>query len=107
MLAPESTFYRDLALECMPKCIVVDLFLALTLKHVSLDVATMAPISGITGGDLHLYSDFDVVRDGEKLYYHIFRSMTRVVGTDCMIKLRVSTGLSVVEYFGSFGSYQQ
>ena len=60
MLAPENAFYRELALDCVAKCICVDLFIALTLKHKSLDVATMAPITGITGGDLYLHADFDV-----------------------------------------------
>lgn len=31
--------------------------------------------------------------------------MTRVVATDCMLKVRVSTGLTVSEYFGGFGTY--
>ena len=62
MLSPEHNFYRELAHECLAKCVTVDLFLALTLKFKSLDVATMAPISGITGGDLYLYADFDVVQ---------------------------------------------
>ena len=33
--------------------------------------------------------------------------MTRIVATDCMIKVRVSTGLTVSEYFGGFGVYQR
>lgn len=107
MLAPESNFYRELALECISKCITVDIFLAVDTKKQSLDVATMAPISGITGGDLYLYPDFDVVKHGEKLYYHIFRNLTRVSVSDVMIKLRVSSGLTVTEYFGQFGSYAQ
>lgn len=60
----------------------------------------MAPITGITGGDLYLYPDFDCVKHGEKLYYQIFRNLTRVSASDVMIKLRVSTGLTVTEYFG-------
>jgi len=44
---------------------------------------------------------------GEKLYYQIFRNMTRIVATDCMVKVRVSTGLTVSEYFGGFGVYQR
>mmetsp|Transcript_23310 Transcript_23310/g.31179 ORF Transcript_23310/g.31179 Transcript_23310/m.31179 type:complete len:102 (+) Transcript_23310:1574-1879(+) len=69
MLTPEHNFYRELALECVSKCIVVDLFLAFTVKHISLDVATMQPIAGITGGDLYLHADFNVQAHGEKLYY--------------------------------------
>ena len=41
MLRPEIEFYRELALECVSKCITVDLFLAFTLKNISLDVATI------------------------------------------------------------------
>lgn len=100
MIAPEGPFYRELALECVAKCITVDLFLAVTVKKQSMDVATMAPITGITGGDLYLYADFDVVRHGEKLYYHIFRNTTRVTASDVMVKMRISTGLTITEYFG-------
>ena len=105
MLAPEGTFYRDQALDCISKCITVDLFLAVNTKKQSLDVATLAPLTGITGGDLNFFPDFDSVQHGEKLYYQIFRNMTRIVATDCMIKVRVSTGLTVSEYFGGFGLY--
>ena len=54
-----------------------------------------------------MHADFDVTAHGEKLYYQIFRNMTRVVATDCMVKVRVSSGLTVSEYFGGFGSYQR
>jgi len=107
MLTPEHTFFRELALECVAKCITVDLFLALNQKHGSLDVVTMAPLTGITGGDLYVHPDFDVNLHGEKLYYQIFRNLTRVVATDVMVKVRVSTGLTLSEYFGPFFVYQQ
>ena len=32
MLAPEHNFYRELALECISKCITVDLFIAVDTK---------------------------------------------------------------------------
>lgn len=70
-------------------------------------MATLAPLTGITGGDLNFFPDFDCVQHGEKLYYQIFRILTRVSASDVMIKLRVSTGLTVTEYFGQFGSYAQ
>lgn len=105
MLAPEHSYFRDLALDCLSKCIAVDLFLAHTQKKGSIDVATMQPIAGITGGDLFLYPDFDLNEHGEQLYYHLFRILTRVSGSDAMIKVRVSTGLTVTEYFGQFMTY--
>lgn len=107
MLTPEHSFYRDLALECVANCVTVDLFLSLTAKHGSLDVATMAPITGITGGDIYIHPEFDVNLNGEKLYYEIFRNLTRVVASDVMVKVRVSTGLTLSEYFGPFFVYRQ
>jgi hypothetical protein len=35
----------------------------------SIDLTTIAPIAGITGGDVHFYQNFDVVKHGEKMYY--------------------------------------
>ena len=66
------------------------------------DIATIAPLAGNTGGDVILSPKFDVYKHGEKLYYQIFRNLTRIVGTEVAIRARVSTGLSVQEYIGSF-----
>lgn len=40
---------------------------------------------------------------GEKLYYELFRNLTRPIGSEVMLKVRASKGLAVAEYFGSFG----
>lgn len=46
---------------------------------------------------------FDINKHGEKLHYEIFRILTRTQGSEVAIKARASTGLTVTEYFGSFG----
>ena len=102
MMSPEHEFYSALGKECIDKRITVDLFLALSPKYPSVDVATMAPVCGLTGGDLYVHSDFDVTEHAEKLYYQIFRNMTRIIGTDVTMRIRCSTGLTACEYIGSF-----
>ncbi len=62
----------------------------------------MAVLPSITGGDLHFMAPFDITKQGEKLHYEIFRILTRVSATEVQIKARVSTGMTVVEYFGGF-----
>lgn len=69
----------------------------------SIDLTSIAPVATLTGGDLMLYSPFDINKHGEKLHYDIFRILTRVQALEVAIKARASTGLSVVEYFGGFG----
>ena len=52
-----------------------------------------------------MYSKFDVYIHGEKLYFQIFRNMTRVTAQEIAIKARVSKGLTVTDYIGSFMRY--
>jgi hypothetical protein len=92
-----------LGTECVQKRIAVDIFVALSRgANIQADLATIAPVVGLTGGDLHYFTDFDGAEHGEKLYYQMFRIVTRVTNTDITMKLRVSSGLSVSDYIGSF-----
>ena len=106
MMSPEHDYYSTLGKECIDKRITVDLYLAISPKYPSIDVATLAPICGITGGDLYVYQDFDITTDADKLYYQIFRNMTKIVGIDCTFKMRTSTGITACEYIGSFMRHQ-
>jgi protein transport protein SEC24 len=84
----------------------VDLFYALGGQK-SVDLTSIAPVAALTGGDLLVYSPFDAARHGEKLHYDIFRVLTRNQASECAIKARTSTGLTVTEYFGGFGFKEQ
>jgi len=44
----------------------------------SADLASFAPLTSETGGDLFWYSPFDIIRHGEKLHYDIFRVLSRI-----------------------------
>ena len=55
MMAPAHDFYTVLGKECIDKRITVDLFLAITARYPSVDAATIAPVAGITGGDVYLH----------------------------------------------------
>jgi protein transport protein SEC24 len=82
------------------------LYFAFT-SYKSIDLASIAVLPGLTGGDLNYLSPFDIVKHGEKLHYLIFRALTRTTGTDVQVKARVSQGLSLVEYIGGFGFKEQ
>lgn len=63
----------------------------------------MSVVTQFTGGEVYYYSHFDVAQHGEKLYYELFRNLTRPSASEVMIKARCSKGLAISEYFGSFG----
>ena len=63
-------------------------------------MTTIAPISGLTGGSIFFYQNFDIYTHSEKIYYDIFRQLTKISVTEVEFKARCSTGLTVSEYIG-------
>lgn len=49
------------------------------------------------------FAKFDAQKHGDKLYYELFRNLSRATGSEIMVKARCSTGFTVTEYFGGFG----
>lgn len=76
------------------------MYIGVNQTNLSIDLTTIAPISGITGGNVYFYQNFDVTKHGEKIYYELFRSLTRPTVSEVECKARCSTGLTVVEYIG-------
>lgn len=99
-MQPSHDYFQNLAAECNNYKVVVDMYVGLDKVQKSIDLTTMAPICGMTGGSLYFYNNFDVTMHGEKIYYELFRSLTRPVVSDVQLKARVSTGFTVSEYIG-------
>ena len=55
MMAPAHEMFKQLAQECLQQRICVDLYIGVGPKNGSIDLTTLAPIAGITGGDVHFY----------------------------------------------------
>jgi len=62
-------------------------------KNENIDIVTFAPVSSITGGEIHLYNQFNQEKDGESFHYKLFRILTRETAYDCIMTLRLSEGL--------------
>jgi protein transport protein SEC24 len=78
----------------------VDLWLFNENQH---DLASIAPIPTMTGGNIHYYPTYDPVVNGEEVHYALFRSLTRNIGYDCIMTLRLSSGLTLQEYVTGAG----
>jgi protein transport protein SEC24 len=99
----ENDFYKHFGNKCLKNRITLDLYLGVPSASESIDLASMNYAVQLTGGDLVYFSKFNVDKHGEKLYYELFRNLTKQVGTEVTVKARCSEGFSVTEYFGSFG----
>ena len=79
IIVPENPTYPNLAKECVQSRICVDLYMAIPLGK-SIDLASMAPLANMTGGDLHYFPNYEEQKHSEKLYYSIYRMLTRTSG---------------------------
>jgi protein transport protein SEC24 len=55
MMLPAHDYFTTLANECNLNRICVDLYFAVHAANRSIDLTTIAPIAGITGGSINFY----------------------------------------------------
>ncbi|KAF9902740.1 COPII coat Sec23p-Sfb3p heterodimer component [Linnemannia zychae] len=99
LYAPQDDFYKKLAESCVDAGLSIDLFL---FPNAYVDVATLGCLSTITGGETHMFTNFNADRDGVKLIGEINRLVTRPFGFNALMRVRCSTGLRIAEHFGNF-----
>jgi hypothetical protein len=47
-----------------------------------LDLASLTKVVSVTGGDILYIPQFDAVKHGEKMYYELFRNLSKATGCD-------------------------
>ncbi|KAI8910290.1 Sec23/Sec24 trunk domain-containing protein [Gorgonomyces haynaldii] len=95
---PQEYFWKKLGQDCASHGIGVDSYLFASSYT---DVATVGVLSALTGGETNMYGSFDANRHGVKFANDLHRTLSRTYGYDGLLRVRVSTGLKVAEYFGN------
>jgi hypothetical protein len=96
-------FYSALGEQGVAQKVTFDLYLGVPSSTESIDLASLSKAVKTTGGDLVLYTKFNPFHHSEKLYFELFRNLTKPTGSDVKIKVRCSKGFSCTHYFGAFG----
>lgn len=99
ILMPQGNFYMNLVKDCIDAGVSIDLFL---FPNSYVDVATIGLMVTQTGGQVYRYSFFKEVTHGKQFSSDLKKNFERTVGFDAVMRLRCSTGLRPVEFFGSF-----
>lgn len=99
LLTPADTFYDTESKVCVKHGICVDFFLC---HHAFIDVATIGTLSHRTGGTVNRFRGFQAHLHGEHLVSTVRRAITRTHGFDAMMRVRASSGLRPVDFFGAF-----
>ncbi|XP_020618625.1 protein transport protein Sec24C-like [Orbicella faveolata] len=98
ILTPQNSFYEKLAKECVENGVAVDLFL---FPNAYIDVATIGSVATLTGGQIYRYSYFKEATHGDQFRGDLKRNLQRNVGFDAVMRLRCSTGLRPVDFWGN------
>lgn len=100
LLVPGSTFYRELGEKLVEKQISVNAFLGAAQYA---DVATLASLVQVTGGQLFYYPAFQSDSPSmDALYGDLFHVLTRETGFEAVFRVRVSQGCKISLFSGNF-----
>eukprot|EP00092_Neocalanus_flemingeri_P059085 GFUD01070535.1.p1 GENE.GFUD01070535.1~~GFUD01070535.1.p1 ORF type:complete len:1158 (+),score=343.89 GFUD01070535.1:243-3716(+) len=99
VLSPQTKFYNDLGQECVGVGCSVDLFL---FNNAYIDIATLSQVCRLTGGQLYKYTYFQADLDGERFISDLTHNISRPVVFDAIMRVRTSTGVRPIDFFGSF-----
>ncbi|XP_003939847.1 protein transport protein Sec24C isoform X2 [Saimiri boliviensis] len=99
LFQPQTGAYQTLAKECVAQGCCIDLFL---FPNQYVDVATLSVVPQLTGGSVYKYACFQVENDQERFLSDLRRNVQKVVAFDAVMRVRTSTGIRAVDFFGAF-----
>ncbi|XP_069836707.1 protein transport protein Sec24C isoform X4 [Dendropsophus ebraccatus] len=99
LFQPQTTFYNNLAKDCVAQGCCVDLFL---FPNQYLDVATLSVVPYQTGGSIYKYTFFQMETDKERFLNDLRRDVQKDIGFDAVMRVRTSTGVRATDFFGAF-----
>uniref|UniRef100_A0A8B9Q066 Protein transport protein Sec24C n=1 Tax=Apteryx owenii TaxID=8824 RepID=A0A8B9Q066_APTOW len=101
LFQPQTSFYNNLAKDCVAQGCCVDLFL---FPNQYLDVATLGVVTYQTGGSIYKYAYFQVraLWSQDRFLNDLRRDVQKEVGFDAVMRVRTSTGIRATDFFGAF-----
>ncbi|NWV22529.1 SC24C protein, partial [Origma solitaria] len=99
LFQPQTSFYNNLAKDCVAQGCCVDLFL---FPNQYSDVATLGVVPYQTGGSIYKYAYFQLETDQYRFLNDLRRDVQKEVGFDAVMRVRTSTGIRATDFFGAF-----
>nr|XP_048714933.1 protein transport protein Sec24C isoform X5 [Caretta caretta] len=99
LFQPQTSFYSNLAKDCVAQGCCVDLFL---FPNQYLDLATLGVVPYQTGGSIYKYAYFQLETDQERFLNDLRKDVQKEVGFDAVMRVRTSTGIRATDFFGAF-----
>ena len=100
LFEPQGHFWTKLGQDCAVHGINVDMYFFPSSNYI--DLATLGAVPALSGGEINYYKTFNAQIQGEKFANDLQRSLTRSFGYDAVLRVRVSNGIKIDDYFGNF-----
>ncbi len=99
LVPPNSSFYKNLALDCNRQQITVDMFV---FPQRYIDIGTIGCLPQITGGFLNYYPGFFGQEDRDAFAKDLRKSLTQPTAWEAVMRIRASKGIQVSQHYGNF-----
>ena len=99
LLRPETTWYKDTAIEFSRQQISVDMFL---FPYQYMDLAALGELPKLTAGSLHSYVMFNYERDGQRFEEQLTKSLTSPTAFEAVMRIRCTKGMKITNFYGNF-----
>lgn len=102
ILRPDISFYRQIAVEMSKVQIACDLFVCPPPPGMYMDLATLAQMSKVTGGELFFAPAFDAPQDAPRLQLAVHRMLSRETGFEAVMRIRATKSVRCTHFSGRF-----
>jgi len=99
LLTEATDYYNTLGKNCVKSGVCADIFL---FPNAHIDIASIAPVSHLTGGSIYKYQYFEAQKDGRRFLNELHRDISRQIVFDVNIRTRTSMGIRPTGFYGSF-----
>ncbi|KAI6190977.1 Sec23/Sec24 trunk domain-containing protein [Aphelenchoides bicaudatus] len=99
VLTEAIDYYSKLGEKCVKSGVCVDMFF---FPNEYVDIASIAPVSELTGGSIYKYQYFDAQKDGKRFLAELQRDISRPIGFDVKVRVRTSVGIRPTGFYGAF-----
>ena len=99
LLKPESTWYKDTAIEFSRQQISVDMYI---FPYQYMDLATLGELSKYTSGTMLSYVNFNAGKDGPRFEAQLQKSLTQTTAFEAVMRIRCTKGMRITNFYGNF-----
>jgi protein transport protein SEC24 len=99
LLRPQTSWYKDTAIEFSRQQISVDMFL---FPYQYMDLAALGDLPKMTGGNMYSYVMFNFDNDGQRFEDQLHKTLVQDTAFEAVMRIRCTKGMRITNFYGNF-----